>query len=76
MRYQPQQSVLKPHAGQRQTACMRYISAPQLSQSMLSRCGTLLMGRGSAGSTLGGGFGMSGMAPIIQHLARPVHTTQ
>src|SRR5688500_1564479 len=25
--YQPQQSVLKPHAGQRQTACMRYISA-------------------------------------------------
>ena len=25
--YQPQQSVLKPQAGQRQTACMRYISA-------------------------------------------------
>jgi hypothetical protein len=25
--YHPQQSVLKPHDGQRQTACMRYISA-------------------------------------------------
>jgi hypothetical protein len=33
-RYHPQQSVLKPHAGQRQTACMRYISAPQRSQSV------------------------------------------
>jgi hypothetical protein len=27
---------LKPQAGQRQTACMRYISAPQRSQSVLS----------------------------------------
>ena len=35
--YQPQQSVLKPQAEQRQTACMRYISAPQRSQSILSR---------------------------------------
>ena len=33
--YQPQQSVLKPHAGQRQTACMRYISAPQRSHNVL-----------------------------------------
>ena len=32
--YHPQQSVLKPQAGQRQTACMRYISAPQRSQSI------------------------------------------
>ena len=30
-RYQPQQSVLKRQAGQRHTACMRYISAPQRS---------------------------------------------
>ena len=37
--YQPQQSVLKPQAGQRQTACMRYISAPQRSQSILSSAG-------------------------------------
>ncbi len=29
--YQPQQSVLKRQDGQRQTACMRYISAPQRS---------------------------------------------
>ena len=34
--YHPQQSVLKPQAGQRQTACMRYISAPQRSQGILS----------------------------------------
>jgi hypothetical protein len=35
--YQPQQSVLKPHSGQRQTACIRYISAlPQRSQIILS----------------------------------------
>src|SRR6185369_10053304 len=33
--YQPQQSVLNPHEGQRQTACMRYISAPQRSHSVL-----------------------------------------
>jgi hypothetical protein len=33
--YHPQQSILKPQAGQRQTACMRYISAPQRSHSVL-----------------------------------------
>jgi len=33
-RYHPQQSVLKPHEGQRQTACMRYISAPHRSHSV------------------------------------------
>jgi hypothetical protein len=27
LHYQPQQSVLNPQFGQRQTACMRYISA-------------------------------------------------
>jgi hypothetical protein len=34
--YQPQQSVLKPHDEQRQTACIRYISAAQRSHSILS----------------------------------------
>ena len=31
--HQPQQSVLYPQAGQRQTACIRNISAPQRSQT-------------------------------------------
>ena len=35
-RHQPQQSDLKPQTGQRQTACMRYVSAPQRSHSVLS----------------------------------------
>ena len=35
--YHPQQSVLKRQAGQRQTACIRYISAPQRSQSVWRR---------------------------------------
>jgi hypothetical protein len=34
--YQPQQSVLKRHEGQRHTACMRYMSAPQRSHFMAS----------------------------------------
>jgi hypothetical protein len=35
--YQPQQSVLNPQAGQRHTACMRYISAwPHRSQIIAS----------------------------------------
>src|SRR6185295_10004427 len=34
--HHPQQSVLNPHAGHRQTACMRYISTPQRSHSILS----------------------------------------
>jgi hypothetical protein len=34
--YQPQQSVLYPHDGQRHTACMRNISVPHRSQSTLS----------------------------------------
>jgi len=32
--YQPQQSVLNRQAGQRQTACIRYISAPHRSQTV------------------------------------------
>jgi hypothetical protein len=34
--HHPQQSVLKPQAGQRHTACMRYISALHRSQSIFS----------------------------------------
>src|SRR5213083_1707753 len=38
--YHPQQSVLKPQAGQRQTACIRYISVlPQRSHTILSSAG-------------------------------------
>ena len=44
-RYQPQQSVLKPHSGQRQTACIRYISAfPQRSQSIASSLHAAFLG--------------------------------
>jgi len=34
--YQPQQSVLKPQFGQRQTACMRNISVPHRSHTTAS----------------------------------------
>jgi hypothetical protein len=34
--YHPQQSVLKPQAEQRHTACIRYISALHRSQSIFS----------------------------------------
>ena len=34
--YHPQQSVLNRHEGQRHTACIRYISAPQRSQFIAS----------------------------------------
>jgi protein-L-isoaspartate(D-aspartate) O-methyltransferase len=56
--YQPQQSVLKPHAGQRQTACMRYISAPQRSHNVFwSASGVadklVLSGMGRAGGLPG-----------------------
>src|ERR1700750_3426414 len=60
--YQPQRAVVKPHSGQRQTACIRYISAlPQRSQIILSSAGVILSG--GAGRT--GGGGASGMAGII-----------
>jgi hypothetical protein len=42
--YQPQQSVLNPQLGQRQTACMRNISAVQRSHSTLSVAGVALWG--------------------------------
>jgi hypothetical protein len=63
--YHPQQSVLNPHAGQRHTACMRYISAPQRSHRVFSirggageaaagtaSVGALTTGRGVVGSDM------------------------
>ena len=38
--HHPQQSVLNRHAGQRHTACMRYMSAPQRSHFIASSAGT------------------------------------
>ena len=61
--HHPQQSVLKRHAGQRHTACMRYISAPQRSHVILSSAGSAA-GRliaETTGVTRGGRTGGSGM---------------
>jgi hypothetical protein len=62
--YQPQQSVLKPHSGHRQTACMRYISAfPQRSQIMASsRQAVSVVGTGAPGppAFAACGFGEAG----------------
>ncbi len=55
--HQPQQSVLKPQAGQRQTACIRNISAPQRSQSTLSASAAELSIRRHG---LAGGGGIAG----------------
>jgi hypothetical protein len=52
---------LKPHSGQRQTACIRYISAlPQRSQIIFSSGGVTF--KGAVGRT---GGGVSGMGAII-----------
>ena len=61
--YQPQQSVLKRHAGQRHTACIRYIAAPHRSHTIES-------GSGRAGlawsadriGVMGGNAGASAMS--------------
>ena len=68
--YHPQQSVLKPHAAQRQTACMRYMSPLHRSQSILSSWGTGVGDVPSAegifsGVARGRGSGGSGMTAII-----------
>jgi hypothetical protein len=71
--YHPQQSVLNPHAGQRQTACMRYISALQRSHNIAS-----LVEAAAAAVSIGvtgradcrGGVG-SDMAGIIAHASLP-----
>ncbi len=67
-RYHPQQSVLNPQAGQRQTACMRYISPPQRSQSVLvSPAGGALSAdfRGVIGRATGRGASESAMPEIM-----------
>ncbi len=45
--YQPQQSVLNRQEGQRQTACMRYMSAPQRSHFIASSAGRRRSGCGA-----------------------------
>jgi len=54
--YQPQQSVLNPQDGHRQTACMRNISAPQRSQITLSEAASGVLGEDGRG----GGVGFDG----------------
>src|SRR5437868_14723322 len=63
--YQPQQSVLNPQSGQRQTACMRYISAPQRSHSVLSALHAGVGPMAEAGRVIGRGRGSSAIARII-----------
>jgi protein-L-isoaspartate(D-aspartate) O-methyltransferase len=63
--YQPQQSVLNPHAEQRQTACMRYISAPHRSQSTLSAPA----GAPTFGGVTGPGGGWGGVESDIRELS-------
>ena len=65
--HHPQQSVLQPQAGQRQTACMRYISSPHRSQSVLSTFGELRSTlSGVDGSTAGAALsGVRGRAGVF-----------
>lgn len=60
--YQPQQSVLNPQAGHRQTACMRNISAPHRSQSTWSSAGGVR--REGVGGESGVGRGLSAMPAL------------
>jgi hypothetical protein len=64
---------LNPHDEQRHTACMRYISAPHRSHSILS---SALVVPGPAGSLRGvrgrGGCTGSGMRPIISNAHAPL----
>ena len=78
--YQPQQSVLKPQAGQRHTACMRYISEPQRSHSILSplvdeaEVVKTVVFSGVIGRAGGLGDGGCGMRGIIACATRPAYT--
>jgi hypothetical protein len=75
--YHPQQSVLYPHAGHRQTACIRNMSAPHRSQGIESLFEAEVGDRGLTGAGSAGGRG-SGMAGIIASGARqrPIRTTR
>jgi hypothetical protein len=57
-RYHPQQSVLNPQLGQRQTACMRYISSPHRSHSIFSSDGAAVLIGVIGRAGLGGGSGI------------------
>jgi hypothetical protein len=61
--YQPQQSVLYPQAGQRQTACMRNISAVQRSQRTRSAEGLVAV---VTGTDAMGGDGALGRAVLAR----------
>jgi hypothetical protein len=64
--YQPQQSVLKRQAGQRQTACMRYISAPHRSHIVrLSSAGAGPAFRADRMGVIGGSGRGSAIGVII-----------
>lgn len=64
--YQPQQSVLKRQAGQRHTACMRYISAPQRSHTVrVSSAGAGPAFRAERMGVIGGSGRGSAIAAII-----------
>ena len=70
--YHPQQSVLKPQAEQRHTACMRYISALHRSQSIFSSLvdgvqSVNLVTFGGAGGRVGSGRGRSDISGIIAY---------
>jgi hypothetical protein len=72
MSYHPQQSVLKPHAEQRHTPCMRYISALHRSQSTFSSLGdgvqsVNLVMCGGEGGRAGSGRGRSDISGIIAY---------
>jgi hypothetical protein len=71
--YQPQQSVLKRQAGQRHTACMRYISAPQRSHTVrLSSAGTGPALRADRMGVIGGSGRGSAIVAIIAEARQTV----
>jgi hypothetical protein len=71
--YQPQQSVLKRQAGQRHTACIRYISAPQRSHTVrLSSAGAGRALRADRMGVIGGNGRESAIAAIIAEVRRAV----
>jgi hypothetical protein len=59
--YQPQQSVLKRHLGQRQTACIRNMSVPQRSHTTVSL--PVVVQAGLTASEVRIGFGMKESLP-------------
>ena len=70
--HHPQQSVLKPQAGQRQTACMRYISTLHRSQSIFSSLAdgltsVNLVMRAAEGGGTGADRGRSDISGIIAY---------